>query len=84
MNTNTFTSPAAYIKASAALCVICLVLDLIATVLTGLGLSNNDPNVKTRYYRMAVWFMTLACQSLSFLIVILGIKCVVFCYFVFV
>ncbi|KAK3871819.1 hypothetical protein Pcinc_023059 [Petrolisthes cinctipes] len=49
-----------YIKASAALCVICLVLDLIATVLTGLGLSNNDPNVKTRYYRLAVWIMTLA------------------------
>nr|XP_053656057.1 uncharacterized protein LOC128704883 isoform X1 [Cherax quadricarinatus] len=49
-----------YIMASAALCVICLLLDVIATVMTGLGLSNNDPTVKTRYYRIAVWVMTLA------------------------
>ncbi|XP_071532043.1 uncharacterized protein [Panulirus ornatus] len=49
-----------YIMASAALCVICLLLDIFATIMTGLGLSNNDPTVKTRYYRIAVWVMTLA------------------------
>lgn len=49
-----------YIMASAALCVICLLLDFFATIMTGLGLSNNDPAVKTRYYRIAVWVMTLA------------------------
>ncbi|XP_045136676.1 SH3 and multiple ankyrin repeat domains protein 1-like [Portunus trituberculatus] len=49
-----------YIMASAALCVICLLLDFFATIMTGLGLSNNDPSVKTRYYRIAVWVMTLA------------------------
>jgi len=49
-----------YIMASAALCVICLLLDCFATIMTGLGLNSNDPNVKTRYYRIAVWVMTLA------------------------
>ncbi|XP_076067313.1 transmembrane protein 47 isoform X2 [Oratosquilla oratoria] len=49
-----------YIMASAALCVICLLLDSFATFMTGLGLSSNDPNAKGRYYRIAVWIMTLA------------------------
>ncbi|XP_068244265.1 filaggrin-2 isoform X2 [Palaemon carinicauda] len=49
-----------YIMASAALCVICLLLDVFATLMTGLGLSSNDPAVKTRYYRIAVWVMTVA------------------------
>ncbi|XP_064115498.1 transmembrane protein 47-like isoform X2 [Macrobrachium nipponense] len=49
-----------YIMASAALCIICLFLDAFATLMTGLGLSSNDPAVKTRYYRIAVWVMTVA------------------------
>nr|XP_027235808.1 transmembrane protein 47-like [Penaeus vannamei] len=52
--------PTSYIMASAALCVICLLLDVLATFMTALGLNNNDPAVKTRYYRIAVWVMTLA------------------------
>ncbi|XP_018024585.1 transmembrane protein 47 isoform X2 [Hyalella azteca] len=49
-----------YIMGAAGLCVICLLLSCLATILTGLGLHATDTSAKTRYYRAAVWVMTLA------------------------
>lgn len=50
----------AYIRAAAALCVITLLTDLVATVLTGLGLRTKEHHTKYKYYRFAVIVMGLA------------------------
>lgn len=50
----------AYIRAAAALCIITLLTDLVATVLTGLGLRTKDHHSKYKYYRFAVIVMALA------------------------
>lgn len=52
----------AYIKAAAALCVVCLLTDIAATVLTGLGLRTQDHRDKHKYYRFAVFCMAIACK----------------------
>lgn len=51
---------AAYMRAAAALCIITLVTDLVATVLTGLGLRTQDHHTKYKYYRFAVFVMGLS------------------------
>lgn len=51
-----------YIRATAALCIITLITDAIATVLTGLGLRTQDHNQKYKYYRFAVLVMMIACK----------------------
>lgn len=51
---------AAYIQAAAALCIITLLTDLVATVLTGLGLRTKEHHTKYKYYRFAVIIMALA------------------------
>lgn len=53
---------AAYIKATAALCIITLITDAIATLLTGLGLRTQDHNMKYKFYRIAVLVMLVACK----------------------
>lgn len=53
---------AVYIQATAALCIISLITDAIATLLTGLGLRTKNHNVKYRFYRYAVLVMLLACE----------------------
>lgn len=53
---------AAYIKAAAALCVVCLLTDIAATILTGLGLRTQDHRDKHKYYRFAVFCMAIACE----------------------
>lgn len=52
----------AYIKAAAALCVVCLLTDIAATILTGLGLRTQDHRDKHKYYRFAVFCMAIACE----------------------
>lgn len=52
----------AYIKATAALCIITLVTDALATLSTGLGLRTQDHNHKYMYYRIAVLIMMVACE----------------------
>ncbi|KAH8277322.1 hypothetical protein KR026_009114, partial [Drosophila bipectinata] len=59
-----------YIKATAALCIITLVTDVIATVLTGLGLKTQNHNLKYKFYRIAVLVMLVSLLAvLSALIV---------------
>nr|XP_029717412.1 transmembrane protein 47-like isoform X2 [Aedes albopictus]XP_029717421.1 transmembrane protein 47-like isoform X2 [Aedes albopictus] len=53
-----------YIKATAGLCIITLVTDIIATILTGLGLNTQDHNRKYKFYRVAVLVMMVALISL--------------------
>ncbi|XP_059615575.1 transmembrane protein 47 isoform X1 [Phlebotomus argentipes] len=55
---------AAYIKATAALCIITLITDAIATLLTGLGLRTQDHNMKYKFYRIAVLVMLVALISI--------------------
>ena len=52
--------PAGYIRAAAALCVVCLLADIAATILTGLGLRCQDHCDKHKYYRFAVFCMGIA------------------------
>jgi len=52
-----------YIQATAGLCIISLLMDAIATLLTGLGLRTKNHNVKYRFYRYAVLNMLLALIS---------------------
>ncbi|KAL1494604.1 hypothetical protein ABEB36_010176 [Hypothenemus hampei] len=60
----------AYIKASAALCVITLLTDLVATVLTGLGLRTKDHHTKFKYYRFAVIVMGIALAAILIALII--------------
>ncbi|KAK5645115.1 hypothetical protein RI129_006415 [Pyrocoelia pectoralis] len=45
-----------YIHAAAGLCIITLITDLVATVLTGLGLRTKEHHTKYKYYRFGVIF----------------------------
>ncbi|XP_061402210.1 transmembrane protein 47 isoform X1 [Musca vetustissima] len=49
-----------YIKATAVLCVITLITDVIATILTGLGLKTQNHTLKYKFYRIAVLVMLLS------------------------
>ncbi|GAB6031351.1 hypothetical protein CHUAL_009137 [Chamberlinius hualienensis] len=49
-----------YIQASAALCLLCLFIDLAATVMTGCGLYSKDPVLKYKLYHYALYTMILA------------------------
>jgi hypothetical protein len=51
---------AAYIRAAAALCIITLLTDVMATLFTGLGLRSKDHRTKYKYYRVAVYIMVLS------------------------
>lgn len=53
-----------YIKATAILCVITLITDAISTLLTGIGLKTLDPNLKYKFYRIAVLVMFVSLLSL--------------------
>nr|CAG4648364.1 EOG090X0HIV [Moina brachiata] len=46
-----------YIHITAALCILALVTDIFATLLTGLGLQSGDPPKKRKYYRLAIYVM---------------------------
>ncbi|KAK6620440.1 hypothetical protein RUM44_006841 [Polyplax serrata] len=60
----------AYIRAAAALCIITLLTDIVATVLTGLGLRSNDHRRKYKYYRIAVYIMILSLISVLIALVV--------------
>ncbi|KAJ8918590.1 hypothetical protein NQ315_013095, partial [Exocentrus adspersus] len=60
----------AYIRAAAALCVITLLTDLVATVLTGLGLGTKDHHTKYKYYKFAVIVMGLALVAILIALII--------------
>jgi hypothetical protein len=60
----------AYIRAAAALCIITLVTDIVATLLTGLGLRSKDHRTKYKYYRWAVYIMVLSLISILIALVI--------------
>ncbi|XP_002032256.2 transmembrane protein 47 isoform X1 [Drosophila sechellia] len=65
-----WTRDVGYIKATAALCIITLITDVIATVLTGLGLRTQNHNLKYKFYRIAVLVMLVSLLAvLSALIV---------------
>jgi hypothetical protein len=51
-----------YIRATAVLCIITLITDAIATLLTGFGLRTQDHNLKYKFYRIAVLIMMVACK----------------------
>lgn len=51
-----------YIKATAGLCILSLVTDTIATILTGIGLHTKNQNIKYKFYRRAVLIMLVACE----------------------
>jgi hypothetical protein len=58
---------AGYIKAAAALCVVCLLTDMFATLMTGLGLRSTDHQKKYTYYRVAVYIMILSREHSFFI-----------------
>lgn len=60
----------AYINGAAALCVIALLADLVATLLAGLGLRSNEHRIKYKYYRAAVYTMVLALVAILVALVI--------------
>lgn len=51
-----------YIRVAAALCIVTLVTDIVATLLTALGLRSKDQRTKYKFYRVAVYVMLLACM----------------------
>lgn len=57
-----------YIQGAAALCVITLLMDIAATIMTGMGLCSKDPTRKYALYRFALYVMVGACKcSLIFM-----------------
>ncbi|GFQ65138.1 transmembrane protein 47 [Trichonephila clavata] len=59
-----------YIQWAAALCVITLLLDILATVMTGMGLCSKDPTRKYTLYRFALYVMVGALLSVLIALVI--------------
>lgn len=59
-----------YIHAAAALCIITLITDLVATVLTGLGLRTKEHHTKYKYYRFGVIVMGLSLVSILIALII--------------
>lgn len=51
---------AGYVRAAAALTIICFITDFFGTLLTGLGLRSTDPNKKYKYYRVAIYSLAVA------------------------
>merc|ERR1712156_966619 len=61
---------AGYVRAAAALAVICFITDFFGTLLTGLGLRSTDPNKKYKYYRVAIYTLAAAVIALFLAIII--------------
>ncbi|KAI5710344.1 hypothetical protein M8J75_007877 [Diaphorina citri] len=53
-----------YIRVAAILCIVTLVMDLIASLLTGLGIRSKDNRTKRKFYKGGVYFMVLSLLSL--------------------
>lgn len=51
-----------YIQGAAALCVITVLMDIAATIMTGMGLCSKDPTRKYALYRFALYVMVGACK----------------------
>lgn len=87
MNNYSIFYLAAYIKAAAALCVVCLLTDIAATILTGLGLRTQDHRDKHKYYRFAVLCMGIAREcyenTCPFLPSLLFLCILIYVYFFF-
>ncbi|KAK9730703.1 PMP-22/EMP/MP20/Claudin tight junction [Popillia japonica] len=61
---------APYIHTAAALCIMTLLKNVVATVLTGLGLRSKDHHTKYKYYRFAVIVMGLALVSILIALIV--------------
>lgn len=59
-----------YIQAAAALCVITLLCDIVATVMTGCGLCSKEPTRKYALYRFALYVMVCALLCILIALVI--------------
>lgn len=59
-----------YIQAAAVLCVLTLLCDIGATVMTGCGLCSKDPQRKYMLYRVALYVMVLALLCILIALVI--------------
>uniref|UniRef100_A0A2S2P214 Transmembrane protein n=3 Tax=Aphidini TaxID=33387 RepID=A0A2S2P214_SCHGA len=64
------TREVGYIRVAAALCIVTLVTDIVATLLTGLGLRSKDQRTKYKFYRVAVYVMLLALLSLLIALIV--------------
>lgn len=60
----------AYIKIAAALCIIALLTDAMATLLTGIGLRTSDHRTKYKFYRIAVYVMILSLVTVLMALVV--------------
>jgi len=61
---------AGYVRAAAALGIICFITDFFGTLLTGLGLRSTDPNKKYKYYRVAIYSLAVAVIALFLALII--------------
>jgi hypothetical protein len=61
---------AGYIKGTAALMIIAIMVDMFGTLLTGLGLRSTDPNKKYKYYRVAIYALIVATIALLLVVII--------------
>ncbi|GAB6031387.1 hypothetical protein CHUAL_009169 [Chamberlinius hualienensis] len=59
-----------YIQASATLCVLCLLFDVVATAMTAFGLFIKDPGFKRRLYRLAVYIMVGALVNILIALIV--------------
>lgn len=59
-----------YVKLAGALCVMTLLFDLLATVMTGFGLCSKEPGKKYTLYRFALYVMIAALVSLLIALII--------------
>lgn len=61
---------AGYIRGTAALVIICVMTDFFGTLLTGLGLRSTDPNKKYKYYRVAIYALSVSVIALFLALII--------------
>ncbi|KAF5272105.1 hypothetical protein FQA39_LY01188 [Lamprigera yunnana] len=63
-----------YIHAAAGLCIITLITDLVATVLTGMGLRTKEHHTKYKYYRFGVIVMGVSLVSILIALIIYPVR----------
>merc|ERR1719295_546725 len=65
---------AGYVGLVAAFVIIGLLFDFFGTLLTGLGLRSTDPNKKYKYYRVAIYALSVAVFALTLAAIIYPVQ----------
>lgn len=71
---STITNPDGWLKAVAALCILCIIANIIATIVIGVGLCTRDRKMKKIFYKLSMYLMLFGVAFLLTSLVIFPCK----------